>query len=300
MTDTITTDAAAPPRRSWKNNRILRVLIMFASLLAIYVGTGIGVHIDSTKLPASDTTAVIAIGIGLGIAASLWVYVLLVHWLERRRPIAELRFRAAPLGLIAGFIAGVAIISAVIGIMKLMGDAVLTLGAPPDLPFKIVAMAAISGVCEELIFRGALFRITEEMFGTLVALIISGAFFGGAHIANPNATWVSSTAIAIEAGLLLGFAYTATRSLWLPVGLHIGWNLTEGGVYSTSVSGAKAVHGVFITTLKGPDLITGGGFGPEASIVAVGVCTVLTIVFAVITFRRGEWKGLRLQIRAPA
>ena len=294
------TDEALPAKRGWKMNRIWRVLIMFFGLFAIYAATGIGVQVAVKKLPPADKMAVIAIGASLGVILSLWAYAALVHWLERRRPVAELRLPAAPGGLILGFIIGVAIISAVIGIIKLMGDAVLTLGVPPSLPFNIIGMAAISGVCEELIFRGALFRITEEMFGTLVALMISAAFFGGGHIGNPHATWESSAAIAIEAGLLLGFAYTATRSLWLPIGLHAGWNLAEGGIYSTSVSGGNIAKGVFITTMKGPDMITGASFGPEASVVAVGVCTVLTIIFAVITFRRGEWKGLRLQIRAPA
>jgi hypothetical protein len=292
------TDTTALPKRSWRNNRIPRVLIMFFALMAVYALPQIAGQIAVKKLPPGDRNAAIAIAVGLGIVASIWLYTWLVHRLEQRRPIAELRAGAAPGGLILGFIVGVAIISAVIGVIKLMGDAVVTLGAPPTLPFYIIAVAAISGVCEELIFRGALFRITEDMFGTLVALIISAGFFGGAHIANPHATWVSSTAIAIEAGLLLGFAYTATRSLWFPIGLHAGWNLAEGGIYSTSVSGAKVVHGVFITTMKGPDIITGGGFGPEASVVAVGVCTVLTVIFAIITFRRGEWKGLRLRIRA--
>jgi hypothetical protein len=287
-----------PAKRSWKQNRIARVLIMFVSLMAVYALSQIGGVMVVKKFLPNDSNAVAAVAVVAGIVASLAVYVWLVHWLEKRRPIAELRAGAAPVGLVLGFLIGIATISAVIGAMWLIGAATIALGTPPNLPFYIIAMAAISGVCEELIFRGALFRITEEMFGTLVALIISAAFFGGAHIFNPHATLVSSTAIAIEAGLLLGFAYTATRSLWLPIGLHAGWNFTEGGIYSTSVSGGKAIHGVFITTLKGPDLITGGGFGPEASVVAVAVCTVLTIIFAVITFRRGEWKGLRLRIRA--
>jgi membrane protease YdiL (CAAX protease family) len=299
MTDTIMTDttAPAPRKRSWRNNRIARVLIMFATLMLIYIGGMVAIALGVKKMPA-DKDAIAAVGVGLTIILSLWAYIALVHRLEKRRPIEELRVGAAPLGLVTGFILGVGIISAVIGIVMLMGDAAVVLGKPPVLPFQIILMAAISGVCEELIFRGALFRIPEEMFGTLVALVISAVFFGGAHILNPHATLVSSTAIAIEAGLLLGFAYTATRSLWLPIGLHAGWNLTEGGVYSTSVSGGKVVHGVFLTTFTGPELITGGGFGPEASVVAVGVCTVLTIIFAIITFRRGEWKGLRLRIRA--
>jgi membrane protease YdiL (CAAX protease family) len=288
MTDT--------PERSWRDNRIARVVITFASLLLIYIGGMLAISLGGHKLP-TDKTTIDAIGVGLTIIVSLWAYVALVHWLERRRPVSELRAGDAPGGLIVGFILGVGILSAAIGTIMLMHDAMIVLDTPPVLPLRIITIAAISGVCEELIFRGALFRITEEMFGTLIALLISGAFFGGAHIVNANATPLSSAAIAIEA-LVLCFAYTATRSLWLPIGLHAGWNLTEGGIYSTSVSGGPIIKGVFLTTFKGPDIITGGAFGPETSVVTLGVSLVLTIIFAVITFRRGEWKGLRLRIRA--
>lgn len=297
MTDAAMTDTTTATPRSWKNNRIARVLIMFASLMAIYIGGMIAMQLAAKKMTVNPM-ALEAIGVGLTIIVSLWAYAALVHRLEKRRPVAELRAGDAPRGLIVGFIVGVAVLTATIGAIMLLHDAVVTLDAPPVMPFGIITMAAISGVCEELIFRGALFRITEEMFGTLVALLISGAFFGGAHIGNPNATLLSSAAIAIEAGLLLGFAYTATRSLWLPIGLHAGWNLSEGGLYSTSVSGGKIVKGVFLTSFKGPDIITGGAFGPEASAVTLCVCLVLTVIFAVITFRRGEWKGLRMRIRA--
>jgi hypothetical protein len=297
MTDTTMTDATVPAPRSWRNNRIARVLIMFFTLMLIYIGGMVAMQLTTKKMPI-DATAIDIIGVGLTIIVSLWAYAALVHRLERRRPIEELRAGDAPRGLIVGFLIGVGILSITVGAIMLLHDAVVVLDTPPWLPLSIITMAAISGVCEELIFRGALFRITEEMFGTLVALIISGVFFGGAHIFNPNATLLSSAAIAIEAGLLLGFAYTATRSLWLPIGLHAGWNLSEGGLYSTSVSGGKIVKGVFLTTFKGPDIITGGPFGPEASVVTLCVCLALTVIFAVITVRRGEWRGLRLRIRA--
>jgi membrane protease YdiL (CAAX protease family) len=121
-------------------------------------------------------------------------------------------------------------------------------------------------------------------------MLVSAAFFGGVHIFNPGATLISSAAIAIEAGLLLALAYTATRSLWLPIGLHFAWNFTEGGIFTTQVSGGK-VPGILETTLTGPELLTGGKFGPEASVVAVGVCLTAALIFLIVTLRRGEWRG---------
>ena len=66
--------------------------------------------------------------------------------------------------------------------------------------------------------------------------------------------------IVLEAGVLLGLAYAATRSLWLPIGLHFGWNFTEGGIFGASVSG-RAYHGMFKFSLSGSDILTGGAFG---------------------------------------
>jgi hypothetical protein len=161
-------------------------------------------------------------------------------------------------------------------------------------PFVGFAMSVLSGVGEELLFRGALFRIVEERWGTLVALLTSAAFFGAIHGGNPGATALSSIAIALEAGLLLALAYAATRTLWLPIGLHFAWNFTEGGIFSTQVSGG-VVQGLFATKLTGDRLLTGGSFGPEASIVAVAICLIAALFFLVITLRRAQWRPFALR-----
>ena len=110
---------------------------------------------------------------------------------------------------------------------------------------------------EELLFRGILFRWIEEFAGSWAALVMTSALFGLAHIFNPNATWFSSFAIAVEAGVVLGGAYMLTRSLWLPIGLHAAWNFTQGEVFDVPVSGS-AVHGLVQARLSGPPLLSGG------------------------------------------
>ena len=90
---------------------------------------------------------------------------------------------------------------------------------------------------EELLFRGILFRWIEEFGGSWAALMVTSVLFGLAHVINPNATWFSSFAIAVEAGVLLGGAYMLTRSLWMPMGLHAAWNFTQGDIFDVPVSG---------------------------------------------------------------
>jgi hypothetical protein len=137
------------------------------------------------------------------------------------------------------------------------------------------------------------------MFGSLTALVVSAAFFGLTHLGNAHATMTGAAAIALEAGILLGVCYMAVRNLWLPIGLHFGWNFTEGGIFGSAVSG-NDFTGIFTTTTSGPDLLTGGAFGPEASIVAVAICGAAALIIFVIALRRGEWKPLHLAINDRA
>ncbi|MGA7158482.1 MAG: type II CAAX endopeptidase family protein [Acidobacteriaceae bacterium] len=135
------------------------------------------------------------------------------------------------------------------------------------------ALSALSAaIVEEIMFRGFLFRLIARLAGTWWALLVTAALFGAAHAFNPGATLVSSMAIAIEAGVLLGAAYALTQRLWLPIGLHAAWNFTESSVYGMSVSGTGHARGFIAGTLTGPNLLTGGQFGPEASLIAVLVC----------------------------
>jgi uncharacterized protein len=85
-------------------------------------------------------------------------------------------------------------------------------------------------------------------------------------------------AIALEAGVLLAAAYVLTGRLWFPMGLHAGWNFSEGSLYGLSVSGFTPTNAVTVGKLNGPTILTGGAFGPEASIVAVVLCFSVAIL----------------------
>jgi len=146
--------------------------------------------------------------------------------------------------------------------------------APLAAGFLTAFLAAIS---EEIIFRGFLFRLTQKLGGMWGALAVTSILFGAAHAANKGATVGSSVAIALEAGILLGAAYALTQRLWLPIGLHLGWNFAEGSIFGMSVSGRAREGSLMTGELHGNTLLTGGAFGPEASIVAVVVCLTAAI-----------------------
>ena len=222
--------------------------------------------------------------------ALIALYTGLVRGLERRKAL-EARFgaRRALLGVIVGtaLFAVVFVVLRVLGVARWEG-----FSAHFDVAAALAA-AAIAAIGEELTFRGGVFRVLEDGFGTSVALIVSAGIFGFLHALNPGATLLSTVAIMLEAGVLLGAAYVYSGNLWLPIGIHLGWNFTEGGLFGVSVSGYHGGKGVFAVSLAGPRLLTGGPFGPEASLVAVAVCLLAALVFIVLAVRKKRWVAER-------
>jgi uncharacterized protein len=118
-------------------------------------------------------------------------------------------------------------------------------------------------------------------------LLLTSAFFGASHLLNPHASTIAAVGIAFEAGVMLGAAYMLTRSLWLPMGLHAAWNFTQGEIYDIPVSGTP-VHGLVDANLSGPPLLTGDGFGLEASVIAMVIATLFGIWLLWLAIKRGE------------
>ena len=224
---------------------------------------------------------------GLGIRAlpALLGYAILVRLVERR-PLRELSPRTIPTCGLVGFITGTVLFSAVVGVLWLAGSYHVT-GTNPQVDWLpgVLVVGIGAGIGEEIIARGVLFRIAEEGLGTWWALAVSALFFGAAHIFNPGATLWSSAAIAIEAGLLLAMIYHVTRSLWACIGLHAAWNIMQGTIYGIPVSGSKA-DGWLVSTRTGPDWLSGGVFGAEASVVALGLCLLCTVALVLCALRR--------------
>lgn len=232
-----------------------------------------------------DAQAVIAAAAQIGLV--LLVYKLAIVRLGED-PRDDLPARGAlpqlGLGLLGGFLIFSAIVgvAAIADVYNIVGE-----GGTSELLIDLVAVAIVPGFMEELLFRGILFRWIERIGGSWAALIITSALFGLGHILNPNATWFSSFAIAMEAGILLGGAYMLTRSLWLPIGLHAAWNFTQGFVWDVNVSGIEE-HGLVKAQLSGPALLSGGEFGLEGSLIAVVVATSVGAWFVYRAVKRGE------------
>lgn len=241
------------------------------------------------------------------VLVSLGVLWATVRWLEGRMlgQAVGLTARRAATGLGRGFLIGAGLQTLAIGLLSLAhGYKIDALGDGASLAALSHAalLFALVGVFEEVIARGILLRLLEQGLGTWAALALSALVFGFGHRANPGATALSCLAIALEAGVLLGAAYVATRSLWLPIGMHTAWNLFEGPVFGAPVSG-NDLPSVFVARFPGPDWLTGGSFGPEAGVPTIVLGTLLGMAFLALAVRRGQiltppWV-LRLVRRTP-
>lgn len=120
---------------------------------------------------------------------------------------------------------------------------------------------------EELLSRGYHLQTIASGINVFWGVIISSAVFGLLHLANPSASWVSTAGIFF-AGIFLAYGYIRTKQLWLPIGLHIGWNFCEGVVFGFPVSGLD-VYALTRIEVTGPEIWTGGPFGPEAGLIVL-------------------------------
>ncbi|MBM2614913.1 CPBP family intramembrane metalloprotease [Actinoplanes sp. LDG1-06] len=221
------------------------------------------------------------------------VYYWAVRWTEKRDVTEALPGPAAS-GLARGTLLGAGIFAAVIGNIAVNGGyRVHGLSDDPLAAVGLIGFMAAAAVTEELMFRGVLFRHVEKLTGTWLALLLSALVFGGVHLLNENATLWGALCVAVAGGGMLTSAFIATRSLWLPIGLHFGWNYAQAAVFSTEVSGNGLKQGLLDAESSGNAWISGGTFGPEASLSALMAGVVVTAVFLWLAHRRGHMVPMR-------
>lgn len=141
---------------------------------------------------------------------------------------------------------------------------------------------------EELLFRGFIFQRMVDGIGAPAALLLMAVVFAAAHWGNPGMEGATEAWASIDlvlAGMLLGLAYVRTGSLALPIGLHFGWNWMQGSVLGFDVSGLHQAGWLLPHLLHAPQWLSGGAFGPEASVLAVVVDSVAVLLL-------WRWKGV--------
>jgi membrane protease YdiL (CAAX protease family) len=203
-----------------------------------------------------------------------------------RRPLPDWGFhidRRWWLDMLFGMALGAVLMGAIFTIEWWFGwvDVTGFWSAPPGVPFAAAILAPLTlaivvSIAEELLARGNQltnfaegFRFLGLRWSILLAWATSSIIFGLLHVSNPNSSWLSTGYLAFY-GAFLGIGYVLTGELALPIGLHFTWNFVQGSVFGFPVSGRPLyMVSVLDTQQAGPDLWTGGAFGPEAGLLGL-------------------------------
>ena len=281
--------AVARPRPLWK--RILQfplvalVLAIVIMVVAEALGAGVS-YLAGNRGDAFATPLDLLFALVVTVLTVLAYKLIVVRMGEQPRD--DLPFDGRARDAANGFAQGALVFSAIVGVAALLGTyQALGLSPAEDWLPILVAAGLMAGVTEEILLRGIVFRWLEELGGSWVALALSALLFGFLHAANPNATVVSSFAIALAAGVLLGGAYMLTRNLWLAIGMHAGWNVTQGLVWDVPISGL-ALDGWVESRLVGEPILSGGAFGLEASVITMIIAPAYGAWLIVRAVRRGH------------
>lgn len=232
---------------------------------------------DVKELIEAIMVAVLAIG----------SYHLLFRFYEKRT-ITELSAENGMKFIIIGVILGLLLQSLTILVIYLQGGYSVVSVNPVSYLILPLSMGITSGVVEEIIIRGIIFRIIEEKLGSYWALFISALLFGMLHIANPNSSFLMALGLSVQAGLLLGVAFIFSRNLWFPIAIHFAWNFSQSGIFGAAVSGGAISKTLVTAEITGENWFTGGNFGPEGSIQATLFCLVAAIILLILSCKNGR------------
>jgi len=272
-------------QRGW-----LRALLSYPAWLVMLIVSAIITHsvFLLSNRPDSDLESATSSPIGIVVmliqlAGTVLVVAVFRRFIDRQSFVSlgltfNVRFAK---DLLAGVLWGIGLITTVFLII-FAGDGVTVTGV--DFPWGLlgimIVVMVLVGINEELYVRGYLLTNFMASTNKYVALLITSLIFSASHLFNPNWSVIGLVNI-ILAGLLLGIYFVHRRNLWFPIGLHFSWNLFQGTVYGSQVSGVNTPS-LLQTEIGGSELLTGGAFGYEASLVTTFVLAAAVLALHLI------------------
>ena len=228
----------------------------------------------------------------LGVMASLLIGYLVVARYYERRPVTELAFK--PLAISISGVLGLLLIGVTILCLYAFGYYQFHLVRGYSVALPIFGAILVGVLVEEIIFRGVVFRLLEQHTGTIRALLIQAPVFGALHIFNEGASLMTVLSVTLLGAFWAGI-YVYSRNLWVVIANHATWNVTIF-LSGAPLSGQKewTRSSPFETSYEGPSWLTGGGFGPEDSIINILVmaCALGGLIYwgsRTGRFLKGSW-----------
>ena len=270
----------------WRWLRAIAWLVLVFFLTAAAFGLPLQAAVD---LLPPENGAIQFAGLVVACAAALGSYALAVRLGEGRRA-AELAVRPALPGVAVGALLGLAMMALLMGVLVAAGAYDITVvGATPA--WTGLGLALQGAVTEELWMRALLLRLLWRAFGPVPAFAVAALVFGALHLANPGATPLAGATV-VMAGVMFCALYALTGRLWVPIGLHLAWNLSQGYLFGATVSGTNLGGSILLSHVRpeAPAWLTGGTFGPEASMLALILVSVVTVgALGLISRRSGHF-----------
>ncbi|MDQ1772343.1 CPBP family intramembrane metalloprotease [Labilibaculum sp. A4] len=212
----------------------------------------------------------------IGTLLLIWLF---TRFIDRKKMIdLGLSFQKRAKDIIYGLLAGFIMMGAGSLILYFSGN--LTFNS---ITFNLIGLAQsvvlfiLVSINEEVFVRGYLLRNFMDSMNKYIALISSSLIFMALHLMNPNVSLVGITNIFL-AGLLLGIGYIFTKNLWFPLALHFSWNFFQGPIFGFEVSGTSS-SSLISQSIHGNEILTGGQFGLEGSIIATVLCSLGIVLF---------------------
>lgn len=279
----------------WRWLRAVAWLVLVFFLTAAAFGLPLQAAVDS--FPPTNPALQLA-GLTLACVATLGSYALAVR-LGEGRAAAELAVRPALPGLAVGAVLGLAMMAVLMGVLVAAGAYDITVvGATPA--WTGLGLALQAAVTEELWMRALLLRLLWRAWGPVPAFAVAALVFGALHLANPGATLLAGATV-VMAGLMFCALYALTGRLWVPIGLHLAWNLAQGYLFGAAVSGNALGGSILLSTAHQgePPWLTGGAFGPEASVVALILVSTVTVGALLMARGSGSFAARRPSATPP-
>jgi len=265
---------------------LFRILIAFGFLLpVITINNLFSIFVLDSLSDQVATWVQMATSV-LVVWAGMWAYRQYCRRIEGREPF-ELGTDGWRTEFLLGTTMGMGMILIIVGILYAAGAyTVDSFGSPFVLLVRIFRYGQGSFL-EDILFTIIMFRLLEEFAGTTVAYIGISLLFGWMHLWNDNSTYLTSLYIAIQEVTILA-PFILTRRLWMTWAVHFGWNYAQTGIFGLNNSGME--HGGFLVpAINGPDWLTGGSFGIEASAVGILINLVVGIPLMILAFRRNQF-----------
>lgn len=270
--------------------RALLILLPFLIFTGIFQALGLFVwsiisnesFMDVAQNMANTSTASFAVIQGCGTVGTLllvWIFTKLID----RENFVDIGFsiKKRSKDIVYGLLAGTLMMG--IGSLILYSTGNLTYDS---INFNLIGLLQavllfiFVSISEEVFVRGYILRNMMGSMNKYIALVVSSVLFMALHLLNPNLSLVGIINLFL-AGILLGIGYIFTKNLWFPLALHFSWNFFQGPIFGFEVSGTNS-DSLISHTIQGSELLTGGKFGLEGSLLATVLCSIAIIIFWIV------------------